>query len=111
VFTSRPYAALAGKEGALEAGRIINQALCAVLRRLPVRPAYIVAKGGITSHELAQQGLGCGRATVLGQIAPGVPVWRLDRAKRFENLPYVVFPGNVGEPTTLRELVQRLAAA
>jgi uncharacterized protein YgbK (DUF1537 family) len=111
VFTSRTYAALANEEGALEAGRIISQALCGVLRTLPVRPAYIVAKGGITSQELAQKGLGCGRATVLGQIAPGVPVWRLDRAKRFENLPYVVFPGNVGEPTTLSELVLQLAAA
>jgi uncharacterized protein YgbK (DUF1537 family) len=79
-----------------------------VLRELPVRPAYLIAKGGITSHELAQHGLGCQRATVLGQIAAGVPVWRLDRAQTFDNIPYVVFPGNVGQPGTLAEIVERL---
>jgi uncharacterized protein YgbK (DUF1537 family) len=77
---------------------------------LPIRPAYIIAKGGITSHELAQLGLGCRRATVLGQMAAGVPVWRLDRAETFENIPYVVFPGNVGQTGTLAELVEHLAA-
>ncbi len=111
VFTSRPFTAPAGRQAALEAGQLISQTLCAVLQALPLRPAYIIAKGGITSHDLAQKGLGCERATVLGQIAPGVPVWRLDRAERFENLPYVVFPGNVGLPATLSELVGRLAAA
>ena len=82
-----------------------------MLHALTLRPAYIVAKGGITSHDLAQKGLGCKRATVLGQITPGVPVWRLDQAERFENLPYVVFPGNVGLPETLSELVGRLTGA
>lgn len=111
IFTSRPFAASASRQAALEAGRLISQALCQVLRALPLRPAYIIAKGGITSHDLAQKGLGCKRATVLGQIAPGVPVWRLDQAERFENLPYVVFPGNVGLPSTLTELVRQLTAA
>jgi uncharacterized protein YgbK (DUF1537 family) len=110
MFTSRAFAGSTGKDGPLATGRMISEALCDVLRALPVRPAYIIAKGGITSHALAQQGLGCQRATVLGQIAAGVPVWRLDRAQRFENLPYVVFPGNVGQPETLSNLVERLAA-
>jgi uncharacterized protein YgbK (DUF1537 family) len=110
VFTSRSFMGLAGQEGPLAAGRIIGEALCDVLSALPLRPAYIVAKGGITSHELAQHGLGCQRATVLGQIAAGVPVWRLDRALRFEKLPYVVFPGNVGQPGTMSDLVEKLAA-
>jgi uncharacterized protein YgbK (DUF1537 family) len=110
VFTSRSFMGLAGKEGPLATGRIVGEALCDLLRALPLRPAYIIAKGGITSHDLAQHGLGCQRATVLGQIAAGVPVWRLDRALRFENLPYVVFPGNVGQPGTLAELVEQLVA-
>ena len=110
IYTSRTFAAHTGNEGPLAAGRIIGRALCEIVRALPLRPAYIIAKGGITSHELAQNGLGCQRATVLGQIAAGVPVWRLDRVQRFANLPYMVFPGNVGQPETLRDLVERLAA-
>ncbi len=108
LFTSRSFAAGDGPDGPLAAGRLISQAWCQVLRALPVRPGYLIAKGGITAHELAQQGLGCQRATVLGQIAAGVPVWRLDRAQTFDNIPYVVFPGNVGQPGTLAEIVERL---
>ena len=40
-----------------------------------VRPSYILAKGGVTSHEVAICGLGMSRARVLGQIESGVPVW------------------------------------
>jgi uncharacterized protein YgbK (DUF1537 family) len=105
LYTSR---ALTAQADPLATGRLISQTLCQVLRELPVRPAYLIAKGGITSHELAQHGLGCQRATVLGQIAAGVPVWRLDRAQTFDNIPYVVFPGNVGQPGTLAEIVERL---
>ena len=100
VFTSRAFVAPAGQADPLAAGRAVSAALCDMLRALPIQPAYIVAKGGITSHELAQYGLGCRRATVLGQLVAGVPVWRLDRAETFENIPYVVFPGNVGQPGT-----------
>jgi uncharacterized protein YgbK (DUF1537 family) len=110
VYTSRRYRAAGPAEATLDAGRRISRGLCEVLRALPVRPDYLIAKGGITSHELAQRGLGCRRATVMGQVVPGVPVWRLDQAERFERLPYVVFPGNVGQADTLRELVARLSA-
>jgi uncharacterized protein YgbK (DUF1537 family) len=48
------------------------------------------------------------RALVLGQIRPGVPVWRLGEESRFPGLPYVVFPGNVGAPDTLAEVVAEL---
>jgi uncharacterized protein YgbK (DUF1537 family) len=47
-------------------------------------------------------------AVVLGQVRPGVPVWRLGPETRFPGLPYVVFPGNVGGPETLAEIVAEL---
>jgi uncharacterized protein YgbK (DUF1537 family) len=37
----------------------------------------------------------------LGQILPGVPVWRLGPGSRFPGAPYVVFPGNVGGKNAL----------
>jgi uncharacterized protein YgbK (DUF1537 family) len=50
------------------------------------------------------------RAQVLGQVSPGVPVWRLGPESRFAGAPYVVFPGNVGDAGTLAEIVLGLVA-
>jgi len=67
-------------------------------------------QGGITSSDAATKGLGMKRAMVVGQAAPGVPLWRCDEpTSRHTGVPYVVFPGNVGGDDTLAELVQRWA--
>ncbi len=89
-------------------GRRIMAVLCDVVREVEVEPSFVVAKGGITSIEIASRALGARRAQVLGQISPGVPVWRLGAEARWAHLPYVVFPGNVGTATTLRETVREL---
>jgi uncharacterized protein YgbK (DUF1537 family) len=108
VFTSRKL--IAGHDAAtsLEIGAKVSDALVAVVRRLEVRPRYLIAKGGITSSDLATRGLGVKRALVLGQILPGVPVWELGSETKFPGLPYVVFPGNVGGPEALQDAFQKL---
>jgi uncharacterized protein YgbK (DUF1537 family) len=52
-------------------------------------------------------GLGIRRAEVAGQLFPGmISVFRpLDAAPEAIGLPYVVFPGNVGNDETLAEVV------
>jgi uncharacterized protein YgbK (DUF1537 family) len=67
-----------------------------------------VAKGGITASDLAAEAMDVERAWVLGQILPGVPVWRLGAESRWPNLDYVVFPGNVGGPEALVDTVRIL---
>jgi uncharacterized protein YgbK (DUF1537 family) len=104
VYTSRELTVPAGKSQ-LEASQEVSSALVAVLCDLAVRPAYLVAKGGITSSDLATAALGVRRARVLGQIAPGVPVWRLGAESKYPSLPYVVFPGNVGGPDAMASVV------
>jgi uncharacterized protein YgbK (DUF1537 family) len=50
------------------------------------------------------------RAMILGQAAPGVPIWRCDEStSRHTSVPYIVFPGNVGGDDTLAEVVERWA--
>ena len=48
------------------------------------------------------------RSNVLGQIKPGIPVWQTGQESKFPMTPYVIFPGNVGEITTLKEAVEVL---
>ena len=42
------------------------------------------------------QALRVRQAWVSGQIVPGVPVWRLGAESKYPDLPYIVFPGDVG---------------
>lgn len=108
VYTSR--ALVTGDDGALglEVGAKISAALVELVRSLRKRPAFLVAKGGITSSDLATRALGVRRAVVLGQIVPGVPVWRLGPESRFPGMPYIVFPGNVGDLQALADVYGRM---
>jgi uncharacterized protein YgbK (DUF1537 family) len=44
----------------------------------------------------------------MGQIKPGIPVWMTGPESKFPGLPYIVFPGNVGNDTALQEIVETL---
>lgn len=87
----------------------ISDAVTSIVKRLEVRPSYIIAKGGITSSDIGTNGLEVKRATVAGQIRPGIPVWTTDHESKFPGISYVIFPGNVGTKTDLREVVEMLS--
>jgi uncharacterized protein YgbK (DUF1537 family) len=106
VFTSRGHQSAIGAAGDLEAGRIVSEALVEIVRAIPLRPRFLVAKGGITSSDLAVHGLGMKKALVLGQAAPGVPVWKMGPETRYPGMKFVVWPGNVGGADALREFVR-----
>lgn len=106
--TSRVLVTGAGPQQSLGIGNRISHSLVALVQSLTVRPRYLIAKGGITSSDLATKALGVRRATVLGQLLPGVPVWRLGPESRAPGLAYVVFPGNVGGAAALSEAVRTM---
>ena len=108
VLTSRAVVAAPDAAGSLAIGRRVSDALVGLVHGLAVAPRYLIAKGGITSSDIATRGLGVRRARILGQALPGVPVWQLGPEARFPGLGYVVFPGNVGADTALADLVTRL---
>src|SRR5215471_5774633 len=111
LFTSRTLVTGTDVASNLAIAQRVSAGLVAVIRALATRPRYILAKGGITSSDIATQGLGVKRALVLGQILPGVPVWQLGAETRYPGLGYIVFPGNVGGPHALAEVVTALRPA
>lgn len=96
------------KEDELRLSVKISDAVQALVGRLTVTPAFVIAKGGITSSDIGTKALAVRKANVLGQIRPGIPVWQTGEESRFPLTPYVIFPGNVGEASTLKEAVRIL---
>jgi len=114
LYTSRAVAAGRDPADGLAIARTVSAALAQVVHdALAARPGWVLAKGGITSHDIATRGLGIRRAVVAGQLFPGVisvfhPV---EAAPHAIGLPYVVFAGNVGDDGTLAQVVDILNGA
>ena len=89
----------------LEHGGKVMDAIISTVQSLCAFADVVVAKGGITSAEVARAGIGAKEGWVLGQILPGISVWKVkDRTGR--ELMYVVVPGNVGDPDTLMKVLE-----
>jgi uncharacterized protein YgbK (DUF1537 family) len=95
-------------ESELQLSVKISQAVTSIVTNLKVRPKYIVAKGGITSSSVGTEGLSVKRAKVVGQIKPGVPVWKTGEESKFPRSSFIIFPGNVGTSNTLKEIIEIL---
>ena len=96
------------KEDALVRSVKISDGVQSLVGRLHVTPAFVIAKGGITSSDVGTKALKVKRANVMGQIRPGIPVWQTGEESTFPQTPYVIFPGNVGDVETLKEAVEIL---
>lgn len=109
-YTGRELLSIPGesREDALRRSVKISEGVCALVERLKTAPAFLIAKGGITSSDIGTKALRVARAEVMGQIRPGIPVWRLGPESKFPGVPYVIFPGNTGDTETLREAVEIL---
>jgi uncharacterized protein YgbK (DUF1537 family) len=108
VFTSRSELKFGSADERLRAGETVSHFLARLVRGLPEAPAYLVGKGGITSHDILVRGLNVSQARVLGQILPGVPVIMTPDDSPFPRMPYVIFPGNVGDEDALWRVFQVL---
>jgi uncharacterized protein YgbK (DUF1537 family) len=109
LFTTRRVRRGTSRDDDLDIAAAVSRALVEIVRAVRARPAWLLAKGGITSTDIAVHALDVASATVVGQLAPGVSLWRCAEPSRFPGLPYIVFPGNVGEPDSLRAVCAALA--
>lgn len=110
VYTTRTLitADTGDKEDDLRLAVRISDAVQSLVGRLSIVPSFVIAKGGITSSDVGTKALAVQRANALGQIKPGIPVWQTGDESKFPQTPYVIFPGNVGEDSTLKEAAEIL---
>jgi len=86
--------------------RRLGDALAALMARLAAALApqlgYLISKGGITTHTLLADGLGLARVELQGQLLPGLSLVLTPGDGVVPDLPVLTFPGNLGDPKTLR---------
>jgi uncharacterized protein YgbK (DUF1537 family) len=104
LFTSRERRKGQSPADSFSISQSVSHFITQLVGDLDIAPAFFIAKGGITSSDIATIGLGARRAMVLGQILSGVPVWELGEESLFPGLRYVIFPGNVGDDEALARL-------
>ncbi|MBE0011202.1 four-carbon acid sugar kinase family protein [Arthrobacter sp. AET 35A] len=110
LHTSRTLIRSDDPEQSLDIARTISQAVVDVVRETiataPVR--FVIAKGGITSSDVAAHGLSIRHALVRGPMLPGiVSLWQPADGPA-KSIPFVVFAGNVGTDDSLADVVDIL---
>jgi uncharacterized protein YgbK (DUF1537 family) len=111
--TSRARISGTDEADSLAIARRVSAAMSRVIAEVVERrpPAFVVAKGGITSSDTATVALGIRGAWARGTLLPGiVSLWEPVGGPA-AGLPYVVFAGNVGDDDALATVVARLVAA
>lgn len=97
-------------DDSLRIARSVSDALVETVRTILATrpPRFVIAKGGITSSDVASKGLQIRHALVRGPMLPGiVSMWEpVDGPAR--GIPYIVFAGNVGDETSLATVVATL---
>lgn len=110
--TSRTLVSTADPARSLQIARTVSAAVVQVVQRVlaRTRPRFVIAKGGITSSDVAALGLEIRHAMVRGPMLPGiVSLWEpMDGPAT--GIPYVVFAGNVGDEDSLLAVVRTLSA-
>jgi uncharacterized protein YgbK (DUF1537 family) len=113
VHTSRLLVKRNDPAESLRIARTVSSAVVEVVRRTLAEhpPRFVIAKGGITSSDVAAFGLEIRHGIVRGPMLPGiVSLWEpVDGPAR--GIPYVVFAGNVGDDRSLLDVVRILSSA
>ncbi|WP_425280956.1 four-carbon acid sugar kinase family protein [Pseudoclavibacter terrae] len=113
LHTSRELVKTDDADASLAISRNVSAAVCEVvahaLRETP--PSFVIAKGGITSSDVATNGLEIRHAVVRGPMLPGiVSLWQAVGGPA-DGIPYVVFAGNVGDEDSLARVVEKFHAS
>ncbi|AWB87661.1 four-carbon acid sugar kinase family protein [Mycetocola zhujimingii] len=112
VHTSRVLVRTESGQDSLAIARSVSAAIVAIVQGIMKagRPRYVIAKGGITSSDVAAHGLEIARAIVLGPLLPGIiSAWRPVGGPA-DGIPFVVFAGNVGDDDALASVIKVLSA-
>lgn len=112
VHTSRTLVKTEDAAASLDIARTVSAAVVRVVNQTlhATPPRFVIAKGGITSSDVAAFGLEIRHAIVRGPMLPGiVSLWESVDGPA-AGIPYIVFAGNVGDDSSLTAVTRKLSA-
>lgn len=112
ISTSRKLVRGKDEDDSLRIARLVSAAVVQAVQGVIARvaPRFVVAKGGITSSDVASKGLAMRHAWVVGPMLPGiVSLWAAQDGPGV-GIPYIIFAGNVGDDESLAQVVDKLSA-
>ncbi|WP_026553729.1 four-carbon acid sugar kinase family protein [Arthrobacter sp. 35W] len=112
VHTSRLLIKTDDAAASLRIARSVSAAVVEVVNRTlkTSPPRFVIAKGGITSSDVAAHGLEIRHAIVRGPMLPGiVSLWEPVGGPA-AGIPYIVFAGNVGDDQSLAQVTRKLSS-
>ncbi|REE86202.1 uncharacterized protein YgbK (DUF1537 family) [Paenibacillus taihuensis] len=101
------------QHGTLADGAKVMHALTETVRAVAPFCDAVIAKGGITSAQVATDGLQADEAEVCGQLEAGISLWQLearlgDGGEERRRISYAVIPGNVGDDGAMLRIAGKL---
>ncbi len=112
IYTTREELSFPDQQERLVFGQRLSDFLMQIVNRLPETIGFLISKGGITSNDVLSTGLALHESRVVGQILPGCSVVLCPAEHaRFAGLPVVIFPGNVGDESSITSAFQILTGS
>ena len=109
LFTSRGELRFGSEAEGRRFSRELARLMGRLVSSLAIDLGYLISKGGITTQTLLAHGLGLEAVQLEGQLLPGLSLVRASTG-RFQGLPILTFPGNLGTAGTLMEAWKRMQA-
>jgi uncharacterized protein YgbK (DUF1537 family) len=112
IATSRELVKGADAADSLAIARRVSAAVVTVVQQVVagIRPRFVISKGGITSSDVAALGLAMRHGWVAGPMLPGLVSLLSAQDGPARGVPFAIFPGNVGDESSLALVAAKLSA-
>ena len=104
LFTSRKVISFREKCEEFSFKKDLALFIAQIVKELKHDIGYLVSKGGITSNTILSEGFNIESAYLEGQVITGVSLLRVNITETNTCIPFVTFPGNIGEPNSLEKV-------
>ena len=105
LFTSRKVISFQDKYEEFSFNEALAIFMAQIVRELKHEIGYLVSKGGITTNTILSEGFNIASAYLEGQIMTGISLLSVNLQEINTCIPFITFPGNIGEPDTLQKII------
>ncbi len=105
LYTSRKVIAFREKCEEFSFNKDLAIFIAQIVKELKHDIGYLVSKGGITSNTILSEGFNIDSAYLEGQIMTGISLLSVNIPEINTCIPFITFPGNIGETNSLEKIL------